>query len=75
MMYKERPKIPVGIFGFFYLLCFRYSVGVWPVMQAFRESGYEDWAAGEMIPNYTYVADQIIYNTSAAMDRILAEKF
>ena len=48
----------------------------WPeVMKAFREVGYTGWAAGEMIPCYTYAPDQIIYNTSASMDRILNEKF
>lgn len=48
----------------------------WPeVMKAFREVGYDGWAAGEMIPGYAYAADQIIYNTSASMDRILTETF
>ncbi len=48
----------------------------WPeVMKAFREVGYDGWAAGEMIPQYTYASDQIIYNTSASMDRILNENF
>lgn len=43
----------------------------WPaVMQAFRDIGYTGWAAGEMIPGYAHGADQIIYNTSASMDRI-----
>ena len=48
----------------------------WPeVMKAFREIGYDGWAAGEMIPNYAYASDQIVYNTSASMDRILSERF
>ena len=48
----------------------------WPaVMKAFNETGYTGWAAGEMIPCYAYASDQIIYNTSASMDRILNEKF
>ena len=48
----------------------------WPeVMKAFHEIGYEGWAAGEMIPQYTYSSDQIIYNTSASMERILNERF
>ena len=48
----------------------------WPeVMKAFREIGYDGWAAGEMIPQYTYASDQIIYNTSASMERILTENF
>ena len=48
----------------------------WPeVMKAFRDIGYDGWAAGEMIPQYTYASDQIIYNTSASMERILTENF
>lgn len=48
----------------------------WPeVMKAFNEIGYDGWAAGEMIPQYTYASDQIIYNTSASMERILNEDF
>lgn len=48
----------------------------WPeVMKSFRDIGYDGWAAGEMIPQYAYASDQIIYNTSASMDRILNEDF
>ena len=48
----------------------------WPeVMKAFNDIGYDGWAAGEMIPQYKYASDQIIYNTSASMERILNEKF
>ncbi len=48
----------------------------WPeVMKAFKEIGYDGWAAGEMIPQYTYASDQIIYNTAASMERILTENF
>jgi len=48
----------------------------WPeVMKAFQDIGYDGWAAGEMIPQYAYASDQIIYNTSASMERILKEKF
>ena len=48
----------------------------WPkVMDAFKAVGYEGWAAGEMIPQYTYASDQIIFNTSASMDRILKGEF
>ena len=41
------------------------------VRQAFADVGYEGWAAGEMIPQYAQGSDQIIYNTSASMERIL----
>ena len=48
----------------------------WPeVMKAFHDIGYEGWAAGEMIPQYTYASDQIVYNTSKSMDRILGGQF
>ena len=48
----------------------------WPeVMKAFHDIGYEGWAAGEMIPQYAYASDQIIFNTSASVERILNEKF
>jgi L-ribulose-5-phosphate 3-epimerase len=43
----------------------------WPaVMAAFREIGYDGWAAAEMIPPYKHCTTQIIHNTSAAMDAI-----
>ncbi len=41
------------------------------VMQAFKEVGYDDYVTAEMIPNYTHYTNQIIYNTSISMDRIL----
>ncbi|MDN5276055.1 MAG: L-ribulose-5-phosphate 3-epimerase [Clostridiales bacterium] len=41
------------------------------VMQAFKEVGYDDYVTAEMIPNYTHYTNQIIYNTSKSMDRIL----
>ena len=44
------------------------------VMKALQEIGYDDWVSAEMIPNYKYHTDAIIYNTSNAMDRILGRK-
>jgi len=41
------------------------------VMKALNEIGYDDYAFGEMIPNYTHHTNQIVFNTSASMDRIL----
>lgn len=71
--FKDYRCNPGGLNGFVDLLSGDVN---WPeVMKAFREIGYEGWAAGEMIPQYTYASDQIIYNTSASMDRILNEKF
>ncbi|MBQ9545131.1 MAG: sugar phosphate isomerase/epimerase [Clostridia bacterium] len=42
------------------------------VMKAFREIGYDGWVSAEMIPPYNYLPDTLIYNTSKAMDAILA---
>lgn len=41
------------------------------VMKAFEEIGYDGYAFGEMIPNYTHHTNQIVFNTSNSMDRIL----
>ena len=40
-------------------------------LDAFIEAGYEGWANAEMCPTYSQYSDQMIYNTSATMDRIL----
>ena len=46
----------------------------WPeVMKAFRETGYDGWATAEMIPAYSHYPDQLLYNTCAAMRRIVGE--
>ncbi len=44
------------------------------VMKALREVGYDGWVTAEMIPNYKYYTETIIYNTSNSMDRILGRK-
>jgi hexulose-6-phosphate isomerase len=44
------------------------------VIDAFIEVGYEGWANAEMCPTYSQYSDQMIYNTSATMDRILRRK-
>lgn len=41
------------------------------VVKALEKIGYTSYVTGEMIPNYTYYTDQIVYNTSKSMDRIL----
>jgi hexulose-6-phosphate isomerase len=38
---------------------------------ALEQTGYDGWANAEMCPPYKQYSDQIIYNTSSAMDRIL----
>jgi len=71
--FKDYRYVPGTLNGFVDLLSGDVN---WPeVMKAFHDIGYEGWAAGEMIPQYKYASDQIIYNTSASMERILNEKF
>lgn len=41
------------------------------VMTALKEINYDNYCTAEMMPTYKHYTDQIIYNTSAAMDRIL----
>jgi hexulose-6-phosphate isomerase len=44
------------------------------VVVAFNDIGYDGWANAEMCPTYKLFSDQMIYNTSASMDRILGRK-
>jgi hexulose-6-phosphate isomerase len=44
------------------------------VVKALAEVGYDGWVSAEMIPNYKYHTEAIIYNTSLAMDKILGRK-
>lgn len=41
------------------------------VMEALYEINYTGYATAEMLPNYTHYTNQIIFNTSKSMDRIL----
>jgi hexulose-6-phosphate isomerase len=41
------------------------------VMAALGKAGYDGYVIAEMIPAYGHYPDQILYNTSASMDRIL----
>lgn len=44
----------------------------WPaVIDAFADNSYDGWVTAEMLPPYKYFSDQIVYNTSLSMDRIL----
>ena len=71
--FKDFRRNPGGLNSFVDLLSGDVD---WPaVMQAFADIGYDDWVTGEMIPPYTHASDQIIYNTSASIGRILAKKF
>jgi len=41
------------------------------VVDELEKIGYDGWANAEMCPTYKCYSDQMIYNTSASMDRIL----
>ena len=71
--FKDFRRNPGGLNSFVDLLSGDVD---WPaVMQAFADIGYDDWVTGEMIPPYTHASDQIIYNTSASIGRILKKEF
>ncbi len=44
------------------------------VVDMLNQIGYDGWANAEMCPVYQQYSDQIVYNTSMAMDRILHRK-
>ena len=67
--FKDYKINPGGINGFVDLLAGDVN---WPaVMEVFKKVGYDDWAIAEMIPTYTHYPDQILWNTCAAMGRII----
>ncbi len=61
-----------GLHGFVDLLAG--DVNYPEVVKALNEIGYDGWVSAEMIPNYKYHTEAIIYNTSFAMDKILGRK-
>jgi len=70
--FKDFRRAAGGLAGFVDLLAGDVD---WPkVMHALERIGYEGWVTAEMCPVYRYYSDQIVYNTSAAMDRILGRK-
>ena len=44
------------------------------VVDALNAVGYDGWVTGEMIPAYAQHSEQIIYNTSNSMDKIIGRK-
>lgn len=70
--FKDYRMQAGGLHGFVDLLAG--DVNYPEVVKALNEIGYDDWVSAEMIPNYKYHTDAIIYNTSNAMDRILGRK-
>ncbi|MBQ9978040.1 MAG: sugar phosphate isomerase/epimerase [Clostridia bacterium] len=61
-----------GLHGFVDLLAG--DVNYPAVINALDNIGYDGWVTAEMIPNYKYHTEAIIYNTSFAMDKILGRK-
>ncbi len=70
--FKDYRVAAGGLHGFVDLLAG--DVNYPEVMKALTEVGYDGWVSAEMIPNYKYYTETIIYNTSNAMDRILGRK-
>lgn len=70
--FKDYRKAAGGLHGFVDLLAG--DVNYPEVMNALEEINYDGWVTAEMIPNYKYYSDTIIYNTSNAMDKILRRK-
>ena len=67
--FKDYRRNPGGLNAFVDLLAG--DVDWKAVRTTFEAIGYEGWAAGEMIPQYAQGSDQLIYNTSASMERIM----
>lgn len=70
--FKDYRKAAGGLHGFVDILAGDLDYPA--AMEAFKEVGYDGWVTSEMIPNYKYYTETIIYNTSNAMDRILGRK-
>ncbi|MGG1555386.1 sugar phosphate isomerase/epimerase family protein [Paenibacillus ferrarius] len=70
--FKDYRRAAGGLHGFVDLLAG--DVNYPEVMKALQAVGYDDYVIAEMIPGYTHHGEQIIYNTSGAMDAILGRK-
>lgn len=70
--FKDYRRQAGGLHGFVDLLAG--DVNYPAVVKALQDIGYNNYVTAEMIPPYTHHANQIIYNTSAAMDAILGRK-
>ena len=70
--FKDYRRAAGGLHGFVDLLAG--DVNYPAVMEALGKVGYDGWVSAEMIPNYKYHTEAIIYNTSCSMDKILGRK-
>lgn len=67
--FKDYRREPGGFGAFVDLLAG--DVNYPAVVEALEAIGYDHYCTAEMMPPYKYYSDQIIYNTSASMNRIL----
>lgn len=67
--FKDYRREAKGLAGFVDLLAG--DVDWIKVVDELVRIGYQGWVNAEMCPTYRFYTDQIIYNTSAAMDKIL----
>jgi len=70
--FKDYRTEAGGLHGFVDLLAG--DVNYPAVVETLGKVGYDGWVTAEMIPNYKYHTETIIYNTSTAMDAILGRK-
>ena len=70
--FKDYRMEAGGLHGFVDLLAG--DVNYPAVMEELKKIGYDGWVSAEMIPNYKYYTETIIYNTSNAMDRIMGRR-
>ena len=70
--FKDYRREAGGLHGFVDLLAG--DVNYPAVVETLGKVGYDGWVTAEMIPNYKYHTETIIYNTSNAMDAILGRK-
>jgi len=68
--FKDYRRDPGGFNAFVDLLAG--DVNFPSVMKALMNIGYSNYCTAEMMPTYTHHSEQIIYNTSSAMDRIFS---
>ena len=67
--FKDYRMEAGGLHGFVDLLAGDVNYPL--VIDALKGVGYDGWVTAEMIPNYKYHTETIIYNTSKSMDAIL----
>lgn len=70
--FKDYRREAGGLCGFVDLLAG--DVDWKAVMEAFEAAGYDGWCTAEMLPPYSQYSDQIIFNTSASMERIFRKE-